>query len=353
MMKILEIKHWFTGQALKVSELHDSEPDPKVALKKIKNSLRKEFSHQSMSAHRMLDDILAGKQIGRKDAKQLQLIVLALEKTYKRAQDTGRQSDFDSKDTIDAILIRRLLCLVTPWSDKCGKKKLRWDPDLGGRSDDDDQIEKPFFKITFLDFLSFLKEKAQSAAWESAIMNRLQREQNLNQKIAAVCLDTIDEEKEENEEPEQWNQEDRENIAAANMTRNTKRNNNNYNNNNNNNKNNYSNSSNAGGAQRNSNANQRANPIPQRSPENKNNVNTPWRCVFECSRMSYHPVWKCADFLKLDETNRMIAVKKKGLCIGCLSDRHMLTSCNSTIAKCNCGGDHHRLLHKDEESAAS
>ena len=365
LMKVLEVKHWFSGQALKVCELYDSEPDPKTALRKIKHSLKKEYSHQSMSAHRMLEDILAGKQIGRKDAKSLQFLVLGLEKTYKRAQDTNRQSDFDSKDTIDAILIRRLMCFVTAWSDKCAKKKLRWDPDVRADSDDEDHNEKALFKITFNDFLSFIKQKQQAAAWESGIMTRLQREQTMQTRIAAACLETVDEDQEQEREQEGHEGEtEGENIAAATMTRVPKRLNNNkttpppntnrnFNNNNSNNYyNNPHNNYNNGATQRTNGYNaQRPNANPQRIPETRNNANAPWRCVIDCGRNSFHSLDKCADFMKMDEKERMSVVRRKGLCIGCLSGGHLLANCKSV--KCECGGQHHSILHRDEWIAAS
>ena len=314
-----------------------------------------------MSAHRMLEDILAGKQIGRKDAKSLQFLVLGLEKTYKRAQDTNRQTDFDSKYTIDAILIRRLMCFITAWSDKCAKKKLRWDPDVRGDSDDEDHNDKALFKITFNDFLSFIKQKQQAAAWESGIVTRLQREQALQTKIAAACLEPIDEEQDqERGEAESEEYGDGEKIAAANLTRTQSRQNNNkttpppnirnYNNNNNNNYyNNPNNSYNNAAIQRN-NSKPKPNAYPSRNPAS-NNANATWRCVSDCGKSNYHSLDKCPQFLGSDEKERMAIVRRKGLCIRCLSGGHLHASCDS--AKCECGGPHHHLLHRDEWTASS
>ena len=122
--------------------------DPAEALKEIKAHLRREFGKRNYSAQRMLDELLSGKQIPVNDSQQIQTFILALEKTYRRAIDTGREATFNSQDTINSILRKRLEHCIPRWSVECGKRLDRWDPDV----DDDESLE-----FTFPKFLAFLK----------------------------------------------------------------------------------------------------------------------------------------------------------------------------------------------------
>ena len=91
----------------------------------IKNHLRREYSQLHMSAQRMLEEVLNGKQILRKDDKGLHTLILRLEKVYRKAKDTGRKHLFDNKDTTDNILVKRVECLIRSWSVECGKKYIK------------------------------------------------------------------------------------------------------------------------------------------------------------------------------------------------------------------------------------
>ena len=151
--------------------------------------MRREFGKRNYSAQRMLDELLSGKQIPNGDSQQLQTFILALEKTYRRAVDTGRESTFDSQDTINSILRKRLDHLIPRWSVECGKRLDRWDPEV----DDESTLE-----FTFCDFLAFLRKQNCISVYKSSIKGPIQTEKvsdkdsrtkpDRNARIAAAAL---------------------------------------------------------------------------------------------------------------------------------------------------------------------
>ena len=70
------------------------------------------------------------------------------------------------------------------------------------------------------------------------------------------------------------------------------------------------------------------------------------RCLF-CDRVG-HIIWKCYNFKKLSNAQRRSAVSKLDLCDCCLKQGHKENNCDRTCW--TCGGDHHALLHTDENS---
>ena len=70
------------------------------------------------------------------------------------------------------------------------------------------------------------------------------------------------------------------------------------------------------------------------------------RCLF-CDRVG-HIIWKCYNFKKLSIAQRRSAVSKLDLCDCCLKHGHKESNCDRTCW--TCGGDHHSLLHTDDNS---
>ena len=137
-------------------------------MEQIKNHLRREYSQLHMSAQRMLEEVLNGKQILRKDDKGLHTLILRLEKVYRKAKDTGRQHD--NKDTTDIILVKRVDCLIQAWSVECGKKYIKWEPEFGAGLNGVHEPGK--YDITFMDFLHFLQTAHRQAVYKNSIPNQ-------------------------------------------------------------------------------------------------------------------------------------------------------------------------------------
>ncbi|XP_055612527.1 uncharacterized protein LOC129759139 [Uranotaenia lowii] len=59
---------------------------------------------------------------------------------------------------------------------------------------------------------------------------------------------------------------------------------------------------------------------------------------------SMHSVFKCAKFMKMKVSDRVELVKKRSLCLNCLSSGHIARYCVKGSCQ-NCGRSHHTLLH--------
>ena len=145
LQRFMELRHYFAGPAGTVCSLYERERDPVKGLKDTLAHLKQEYGRKNMSAQRMLDELLSGKEISANDHQGLQTFRLALEKTYKRAVETNRHATFDSQDTINQILRKRLKFAGKRWGIERAKKRKNWD-------DDDDTETEPKF-TEFLDFL--------------------------------------------------------------------------------------------------------------------------------------------------------------------------------------------------------
>ena len=138
MLRFMEIRHYFTGSAAKVCALYERNRNPSEGLSLTRRALRKNYGRRNYSAQRMLDEILNGKQIASDDFKGAQSFILSLELIYKRAQETNREATFDSQDTINSILRRRMKFAAHKWSVLRARKRESWG------SDDEEEIEPKF-----------------------------------------------------------------------------------------------------------------------------------------------------------------------------------------------------------------
>ena len=99
LQRFMEIKYYFSGSAGMVCALYERNPDPIAGLKETIRHLKQNYGRRTLSAQRMLDDLLQGSQIQQTNSKDLQKFILSLETTYKRAVETNRHATFDSADT--------------------------------------------------------------------------------------------------------------------------------------------------------------------------------------------------------------------------------------------------------------
>ena len=318
LLRFLELRHWFCGAALTVCSLYESEADPSVALAKAKSHLKREFGRQNVSAQKMLNDILAGKPVQPRNSQQLQEFVLSLEKTYRRAVDTGRESTFNSSDTINQLLRRRVEHLISRWSVECGKRLEKWDPD----NDDDTSPE-----FTFLDFINFLKQQRRISSIRTSIAGEKKTEKSIRIAAAAAA------------DPSDSESESEEMIAAMNpapaprphaskkgpkgkapATKNPRANNNNH-------------------------AAVEGSKKPTAAPKLMP-TNAGWSCL-ACDKTKFHLLEKCDVFLGKSDREKFAVVRQNGLCILCLDKNHLARDCPKVQMCDSCGGKHHTALHRD------
>ena len=157
--RFLEVKHYFTGSAGIVCALYERESDPVEGLRLTLKHLRRDYGRRNMSAQRMLDRLLQGSQIPPTNHQEINRFILDLETTYKRAVETNRESTFNSTDTMNQILRKRLQFAAQRWSAQLVKRREAWDSD-------DDDIKEPEFN----EFLKFLRRQHLIATEKSVIL---------------------------------------------------------------------------------------------------------------------------------------------------------------------------------------
>ena len=270
--------------------------------------MRREFGKRNYSAQRMLDELLSGKQIPNGDSQQLQTFILALEKTYRRAVDTGRESTFDSQDTINSILRKQLDHLIPRWSVECGKRLDRWDPEV----DDESTLE-----FTFCDFLAFLRKQNRISIYKSSIKGPIQTEKvsdkdsrtkpDRNARIAAAAASTPPQSNPRSTAPVKKGFKSTNKNAAA------------------------KDGADGGKKTHNSSANDDAG----------------WTCCC-CGSNKYHTLDHCRTFAAKNHEEKFSIVKSNGLCLACLNKGHMSRNCTKDITCNTCPKKHHPLMHRDE-----
>ena len=152
-MRFLELMHWCKGNALQVVSMYELESDPSVALKQAKAHLRKDYGRQNSSATMMLEELLAGKRIQENEPKRFQGFVLSLQHIYKKAEQTGRASTFNSPDLINTILRKKFDFLIKKWAEERVKMEEQWDEEPGNCN----------FDMDFNAFLLFLRRHQKIA----------------------------------------------------------------------------------------------------------------------------------------------------------------------------------------------
>ena len=144
----LELRHWFVGPAGIIVQKYSNEKDPKVSIDKTKRHLRREYGRRNYSARQMLDELLTGPPLNAKDHVVVQTFVSKLENVHQRALETKRESSFDTSETYDSILNKKLPSFINRWAAAVEKHIERYAGDAG-----DEDIPE----LTFSNFISYLK----------------------------------------------------------------------------------------------------------------------------------------------------------------------------------------------------
>ena len=159
LQRFMEIRYYFTGSAATVCALYERNRNPVEGLSLTRKALRKNYGRRNYSAQRMLDDVLNGKQISADDYKGMQKFILTLELIYKRAKETNREATFDSQDTINSILRKRMKFAVRRWSMLRARLRENW-------GSDDEEESEPKFE----EFLRYLKRQHMVTDEEACIL---------------------------------------------------------------------------------------------------------------------------------------------------------------------------------------
>ncbi|XP_075157941.1 uncharacterized protein LOC142231207 [Haematobia irritans] len=67
-----------------------------------------------------------------------------------------------------------------------------------------------------------------------------------------------------------------------------------------------------------------------------------------CDQGGKHNPFRCTVFMSLDPLGRYDLIKKKGLCLNCLTPNHVSSNCPSTNRCQQCNVSHHTLLHREK-----
>ena len=333
LQRFMELRHYFAGSAGTVCGLYERNRDPAAGLSETLKHLKRNFGRRNVSAQRMLDELLQGKQIEKSDAIGLQSFVLKLETTYQRAVETNRHSTFNSQDTINQIIRKRVKSLAVKWGQRRARKRLTW-------NDDDEDETEP----TFVEFLDYLKQQNLESSETATILGKTEaapKEGESKQKGKAPMTAKI-------------------NAASASTGQPAK----------------ASKAAPATGAKRGApgggrgrgrglrgagrggymNMGERASSPSQPSsftaaskapaapkalgePAKKD---TSWICV-SCEGVTYHQLDVCPNFSERPSEEKFSLLKLAGKCLLCLGHGHIARDCTSTI-RCNCGGKHHPCM---------
>ena len=111
----LEMRHYFGGEAAKIVQRYDNIPDPDEAVRLTLKHLRKEFGREDESAIKMVEKLLRGKEVDKNSWEEMTRIRLDLENYYQRAKETGRESNFNTAETINKIIQSKFGFLAYKW----------------------------------------------------------------------------------------------------------------------------------------------------------------------------------------------------------------------------------------------
>ncbi|XP_073823930.1 uncharacterized protein [Musca autumnalis] len=80
-------------------------------------------------------------------------------------------------------------------------------------------------------------------------------------------------------------------------------------------------------------------------------TNTNKNVCFVCSQD--HWLKSCPKFLKMNQEQRFLVIKRNNLCLNCFSDNHKLNQCAKKMSCSKCNLKHHTLLHRDSKQSNS
>ena len=308
-MKFIELKHWTTGSASIVVSQYENEKDSTEALTKAKAHLKKEFGRKLVTARQMLDELLTGPEFKKQDSSAIQVFLLRLSQVHKRAMETQREGTFSTRETFEEIIRKQL-----PFFSRKLATRL---------TDIEEKIAETqnySHQMSFSGFLDFCRRENNinvndQAIWKkdsssSASSSGKPNNGKTTKKIAATEVDvaaTTTSKPKTNKKPSAPMKKAPTNVAqsTSNQTVATK-------------------------------------PAVTASK-------TGDKTCLACNHAS-HSLDSCREFLKMNDEDKRLFVKKKGVCYLCLEHGHMASNCPCDI-RCNeCNGKHNTVFHREKQS---
>ena len=154
-MKLMELKHWFSGKAALVVKGFGRAEDAEQGLKEAKEALKQNFGLRRFTARQLLDDLIVGEKFAEREHDGIQTFIIKLEMVYRQAVETGRASTFSSQETYEEILRVKLPHLVVKWA------RIRADVEETGYCAED--------KWDFPKFVNFLRKHNRSSEIASQV----------------------------------------------------------------------------------------------------------------------------------------------------------------------------------------
>ena len=149
LIKFLECQHWFVGTASLVVATYQNVKDPVEAWNFTIGHLKREFGRKKLTAKQLLDSLLAGPALNVNDIVVVRNFIVKLGQTHRRAQETKRDTTFNTNEIYDEILKKKFPAWKTRWHVEQSKHEERFGNDDGTMSKE----------LTFEDFLTYLRRQ--------------------------------------------------------------------------------------------------------------------------------------------------------------------------------------------------
>ena len=319
-MRFSELQHWVSGPASLVVSQYENEQDSTEALTKAKAHLKKEFGRKLVTARQMLDQLLTGPKYKESDTAGIQVFILKLNQVHKRALETQRDQTFNTKETYDDILCKKLPFFSRKWS-------ARWTNSEEAIAATQDYSHA----LTFGQFLEFCRwmnacnsnHRSTFKNDTSASTSTTEPNGKSGKKIAATGVEvaaTTTSRPKQNKKPSFPAKK-----AQTNATNGPQ--------------------SQAMAPKPNG---QGPKPKPAPTVSKETSPKPPARGCLACNNGS-HSLDSCREFLKMSDEDKRQFVKKKGICYLCLQHGHMAAACPCEISCQECSKRHNTVFHRERK----
>jgi len=314
-LRLLEFRFWFVGLAgLKIARFL-LRKDEEAAIGEATATLISEYGKKRTSAEEMLENLMVGEKVSQKDIFAVDMFVSSLEAIYYVALDTDRAEEFDKKSLFESVLKGKLPHLRFKWIEKWSKNE-----------------EKNGSKLTFLDFLSYLKSAVRVAknmgVFETTPKDAARNEASSGYSKSAYWGDASPRGLATTKRDAAYRGD-----ASSRGLATTKRDGAFQNN--------AKNAGSAGAFSPRSSGNDSSLLRPSYT-DNDIEINSESYCVM-CEKA--HSLIGCAKFVALSPEERTTLCRNKGLCFKCTQSGHTARACRSRVRCITCGGPHHVFLH--------
>ena len=322
-MRFSELKFWTTGAAALVVSQYENLRDSTEALSKVKEHLREEFGSKLITARQMLDNLLVGDKFKESETENIQVFLLKLSQIHQRAIETFREGTFNTRETYDLIIAKKLPFYSKKWATRL--------TDMEAKIAKTKDYSKT---LTFTDFLDHCRRQNNITRNDKAIFKTAASVSSPSPSSASG--------KPHQGKPVKKVAATEVEVAATTTSR----------------PKNVTKNPQSKGASNNTPRTQHAAPAKSSGagakPKPAASQTTPKTGEETCLACSggKHVLSACREFLKMNDEDRRSFVKKKGICFLCLVPGHMVVSCPSSDIRCGeCNGKHNSVFHREKKQA--